>query len=247
MVRLRTEQQSGIFHSFRFGMRAPKGQTGHRTTGYLERIHEFLFSAYFSLLFAWAEETRPFRGSIQGRYSIPWSMQGRFIRFWHPHAVALGPTDFLMFYLELFLVPAAVMFLCLVVIRRFSLTRFLLRPLGGLLAVVGLPLVNLYHLDRRLVLLEFALALSVICFVLWACQKWPLSTPVSIFLLIVYYVVCSLFGGGPGSFNWGWAHGIWEYLWLVYPVLGFCYTLVWAAYFRQSETGKSNRTLTSTL
>lgn len=221
------------------------GQIIQRNPGHLERIHEFLFSVYFSLLFTWVEESRPFRGTIRGRYTLPWSAQGRFIRFWHPHAVALSRTDFLLFSLELLLIPAGGMFICLLVIRRLSLTRVLLLPLGGLLAVAGMPLVNLYHLNPRLAFFDVALALSAICFALWARRKWPLSIPVSIFLLVLYYVVCFLFGGGLDAFNW--AERIWEYLWLLYPVVGFCYTLVWAAYFRQSETMKSQRTPASTL
>lgn len=207
------------------------GQTIYRNLKYLERIHEVLFSAYFSLLFLWAEESRPF----------PWSVQGRYIRFWHPHAVSLGLIDFLLFYLALFLIPAAGMFVCLLVIKRLSLTHVLLRPVGGLLAIAGLPLVN-FSLSRRyptLVPLAVALMLPAICFVLWAYRKWPVSNPVTVFLLVMYYVVCSLFGGGPDSVNWRWAEGIWEYLWFVYPTAGLCYTLVWAAYFKQSESDKA--------
>jgi hypothetical protein len=200
----------------------------HRNPKYLGRVHELLFSAYFSLLFVGMEESRPFA----------WTTRGRFLYFWHPHAVGLRLTDFLLFYLELFLIPAVAMFLCLLVMRRFSFTRALLRRIGGILAVAGFPLVCMYSRGTDVLLLEVSLPMSAICFVLWVYGKWPVSTPVNICLLVLYYTLCVLFSGGPHSSNWGWARGIWEYLYFVYPTVGFCYTIVWAAYFRQSESSE---------
>ena len=188
-------------------------------------VHTTLLSIYTSLLFVWVEESRPFA----------WSTQGRYLYFWHPHGVSLGASDFLFFYLELFFIPAGAIFLCLLVLKRSPSARVLLRPIGGAVAIAGFPLVCLYRQGPAFFFLEASLVFAGACLFLWAYQKWPVSTPVSVVLLMLYDSLCAFFRGMAVPANWKVTQEIWGDAWLVYPAVGFCYTLGWAAYFRHSD------------
>jgi hypothetical protein len=175
---------------------------------HLRSWYELLFSVYLSLLFVWIEESRPFA----------WSTRGRYLYFWHPHAVSLRASDIWLFYLALFLIPVAAVFLFLLLIRRLSFSQVLLRNFGGALAVAGFPLACLYRPGPRLLFLYVELAIAAVCFILWVLRRWPVSTPAGVFLLILHYALWGFFGGGGARLtNWRWAGGIWEYAWFVYP------------------------------
>jgi hypothetical protein len=189
---------------------------------YVPWLHELLFSIYCSFLFVWGKESRPF------------AWPTRYLYFWHPHAVSLGRVDFLLFYLELFMILTAAIFLCLRLTRRFSLTQVLLRPIAGAIALTGFPLVCLYRQNRLSFFLGVELALTAVCFLLWMYRRWPVSAPLNVVLLILHYALWSLFSGAAHVASSPWAWGIWDYAWFVYPALGLAYTLVWAAYFRHS-------------
>jgi hypothetical protein len=196
----------------------------------VDRIHHLLLSVYSAFLFDWVEETRPFA----------WSTQGRFKYFWHPHAVALTRTDGLIFDFELYFVPFIIVYLIVAIARRFPFGRALLRTFGGIMAVTSFPVIFLYRrYNPSSPIIVTMLLLAVTCFLLWVARKWPVSTPVSIFLLIFYYALCSLFGDVNRPVNQLWASDIWPYSWLLFPVAGFSYSLAWAIYFRRSEPATS--------
>src|ERR1700738_2648562 len=166
-------------------------------------LYELSLSIYSSLLFVWFEASKPF------------AWPTRYLYFWHPHAVSLSRIDFFLFYLEVFIGLAAVIFVGFRFIRLFSLARAVLRAIGGALALVGFPLVCLGRENTLLFIV--ALAVAGFCFLLWARRKWLISTPLSIVLLVVYYALCSFFGGGASLMNKpaaDWA--IWDYAWLSY-------------------------------
>jgi ABC-type sugar transport system permease subunit len=62
-----------------------------------------------------------------------------------------------------------------------------------------------------------------------------MSVSKTVVLLILYYVLCFVIGGGfrlALTKPWaGW--GIWDYAWFVCPALGLFYALIWVPYFRQ--------------
>ena len=187
-------------------------------------MHEFLLSAYCSYLFAWAEESRPFA----------WGSRGAILYFWHPHAVSLGRNDFLFFYLELFLIPAAAIFIFLGLISLSSFGKRVLRVLEGTVALAGFPLVCEIRLHSISPLFGTELALATICLFLWAYRKWLVSTTLNIVLLCIHFAMWS--AAGVEFVNWN-RPSFWDYAWLMLPVIGFSYSLVWARYYRQTELG----------
>jgi len=207
--------------------------TGGDSTRHLRLGFELVFASYLSVLFAFLEELRP----------RAWSLQGRYQYFWHPHAVSLGQMDFALFYAELFLIPAIVIFGCLRLISRSAAVRPLLHAVGGFVAVVGFPFVCLYAARRPLFPIILEPAIAGICFLLWAYRKWLVSAWLNIPLLILHYALwfffCMSVIGIPSMHRlsaWG---SIWDYMGFVYPLLGFSYSLVWSVYFRHSEATPS--------
>lgn len=122
-------------------------------------LYELWFAIYCSFLFVWAEQLRPFAWPTRYLYS------------WHPQAVSLRRTDFLLFYLDLFLILAVAIFVGLRLVSRFSLTQALLRPVGGVLAVAGLPLVCLYRETSHSFFADLDLAIAAVCFLLWRTEN----------------------------------------------------------------------------
>ena len=204
-------------------------QTSEGRTRCLLSSLGLIFAVYSSLLFAFAVESRP-------PYS--WSAQGRYLYFWHPHAVSLSRTDFIFFYGELLLIPAFAIFVCLKLIGRRPLARPVLRTIWGIVAVSGLPVACLYAGGRPFFFAVIELAIAASCFLLWAYRKWPVSAPLSVFLLILHYAFWFLFSVvRTGLVIRPWARwGVWDYMLVVFPALGFAYSLVWAVHFRQSDT-----------
>jgi hypothetical protein len=202
-----------------------------RKASYLRRFYELAFAVYSSLLFVWFEEVR----------GHGWSTRNRYFYFWHPHAVALRPIDIWLFYIELFFIPSILVFLILLMLRRLRFSRALLRNFGGALAVAGFPTACLYRANPRLVFLYVELAIAAVYFMVWAARRRPVSTPLNLLLLILHYALWGFFGGGRGLMSWRWSWGIWDYAWVVYPVIGFFFTLLWAAYLRQSTSKPNGR------
>lgn len=189
------------------------------------RLHDVLFAIYGSLLFVWFEESKPFA----------WPM--RYLYFWHPHAVSLSRSDFVIFDAEVFLILAVATLLVLNLIRLLPFAEISLRLVGGVVALAGFPLVCLYR--ENVLLLLSALIAAGVCFLLWARRKWLGSTPVAVVLLILYYAFSSFFGGGApleARPTDGWRLS--DYTWLLYPAIGFCYTLLWAANFRKTDSSR---------
>jgi len=126
---------------------------------------EVAFSVYAALLIGWAEESRP----------NAWSTSGRYLYFWHPHAPALGQSDFVLFYLELLLGLTAVVFVSLKLIELLSRRSAVLLT-GGVLSIAGIPLVLLYSARGHSLPILIELVIASVCTVLWMCRKWPVST-----------------------------------------------------------------------
>lgn len=182
---------------------------------------ELLFAIYCSFLFAFAAESRP---------PYAWSAGGRYIYLWHPHAISLTRTDFLLFYAEILLIPALAIFAGLKLISRFFSVRELLRSICGLIGVFGFPIACLYASGRPYFLAVFELAIAVVCFFLWAYRKWPRSVSLNLLLLALHYGFwLSLSAANIGLVarplvQWG----IWDYTLVLLPALGFVNTLLWA-------------------
>ena len=192
-------------------------QTADRKQPYL-RWHEVLFSIYCSFVFVLLEESRPYA----------WSTRLRYYYFWHPHAVALRGIDIDLFYLELFLIPAVAFFVGLRLLSRFSFLQVFLRTASGAIALAAFPLIPLYRATSPLLVLVFTFAIATACSLLWIYGKWPVSTSLTIVLLILYYGLFMVLGLDPRT---GWLREAW----LICSALGFAYTLVWGKYFRETR------------
>jgi hypothetical protein len=218
----------------------------------LRLIHELLFSIYFPFLILSAHE-----GEAGGRWAIKlihWAVLHDYL---HANVGIEDNRIFLADFLLLWL-SAALIFSILRSFARSSITCLVLQSFAGLVAVAGFPLASMYVRGRRVLSPEVALLLGGVCLVLslWANRKWRVTRLWNIFLLLLYFAVWAtpLAGGTslqaaswillwPGA--WRWALGIWQHGWIIYPFLGFCSTLVWAAYFRQSE--KNNQCTTAAI
>jgi hypothetical protein len=195
---------------------------------------DLVFVIYLSFLIAFA---------VEGRPPYSWiSVRGRYLYFWHPHAISLGSSDFMLFYAEILLLPAILIFACFRLIKRSSKAAALLLTLQGVVAFAGFPLVCLYLGPFYFAVVELALAVG--CALLWAYQKWPVSAPINGFLLCLHYAFWFFFGVtefGLVIRPWAW-WGLWDYMLFVLPTLGFFYGLAWASHFRRSSDAvPSNR------
>jgi len=212
-----------------------------RNLVYVPWLHELLFSVYLSFLVVSAHE-----GGGQD-----WAT--RLVLFFVSHGYAQATramedyrvdlADFSLVWLS-----AILIFLLLRLFPRFPFKRIVLNSFAGLVALAGFPLASLYQRNGNMISLEVGLVIVGSCFILWAYRKRPVSSPVAIALLILYFVLWSSIGGGyhiVGSWfalwpAWRRSWPYLEHLWLVYPLLGFCSTLLWAAYFRQSEANEQS-------
>ena len=200
-------------------------------------LHEVLFSVYLPFLIVTVHENA--NGSDWANRLVHWAVSTHRLR---PTAsiedYRVQVVDFLLLWLS-----AAVIFLCLRLLMRFSLTKPIVRGFAGLCALAGFPVAGMYEKTGRLFSASALLIIlmSSIALFLWARHKWPERRTVNISLLVLYNAVwSSLFHGlGRGWIaiwpSWHWTWPAWKYMWVAYPVLGLCLTLVWAWNFRQSE------------
>jgi hypothetical protein len=135
---------------------------------------------------------------------------------------------------------AAALFICLRLLDRFSLTKVVLRFLAAFVAVVGFPLASLYSGEGRMPFLEVELVVAAVCLGIWTYQKWRLSGHLNLFLLFLHFLLWALFSKFPylcclylwPDWIWRWGATFGDKMRFVYPLLGFCSTLIWAAHFR---------------
>lgn len=198
-------------------------------------LHEIVFAIYFPLLIVWtnAQTAR-----------IPWVVRLQLlIASYHRLHSPLDPELRLAIGL-LWGLLAAIIFLCLRTLSRLSFTDFFLRTFAGMAAVAGFPLAYLYSYGYSAWVAPEVVAV-VACAFLYLYRRWPLSAPWSISLLVVHFGLWTLVawdsasrGPGlyllwPGSDYWIWTRMHPD---LIYPLLGLCSTLLWAAYVRHSWT-----------
>ena len=214
---------------------------GAKSTKYIRVLHELLCAVFSAILIVTVHEGSGFR----------WVTRLWLYYASHYRPELLIPMDevYRLYVIAFALVwgLATEVFICLRMLARFSFTRNLLRTLGGAIAVAGYPLASLYYGEGRILFLEVELAILAVCVVLWAYRRWPVSWPFSIFLLVVHFTLWARFSGFPGvlcclmfwpGWIWNWSPNSNEKLRLLYPILGFCSTLVWARYFRTSAYSK---------
>jgi hypothetical protein len=205
--------------------------TGHDNQ-YLRLVYESLISVYLALLVISAEESR---GS-----SWASRIQTFYVSYRYPGAPR-GTDDNYRFYVVIFLsvwLSAAVIFLCMRLMARYSFTSRVLLNIFGIVAVAGFPLACLYHDHGALFFLEVELAIAGLCLVLYTYQKWPVSAPLNFFLLTGHYALWTL-ACGEGLWagvllfwpGWHWIYQIDPKF--IYPFLGIAASLSWGAYVKQ--------------
>ncbi len=188
-------------------------------------VYEVFLSLYCSFLIAWVEESSPFAVDLRVRILF----------FWHPRSFPLPTTDYVLFALELILIPAAVIFAGSRLLGFFPFGRTLLHLMGGIVGVAGFPLAVIVSCfgNAYLRLPVSELPIAALCFFLWMYRKWPLSAPLNVLLVVFHFAVWSFAGSNYGN----WFAAMWRHGLFVVPALGLCYTVLWAAYFRQSQRG----------
>jgi hypothetical protein len=211
-------------------------------------LHELLLSIYFPLLIFSVHEREP-----GGRWAIRlvyWAVSHGYLR------KNVGIEDDRIFYADFLLVWSLIVFLFLVLrlIAVLFRTQVVLHVFAPVVALLGYPLALLYVRQDLRLFLYFELGATALCALLWAYRRWFVSARVSFALLFLHYLFWATLGGGPSLRTASWiaiwpswylrpgASGIFtSNLWLVYPVLGILSSLLWAAYFRQSEQTKEGR------
>lgn len=201
----------------------------------LTYLQELLFSVYVPFLVVATHET----GSHWAIDIVLWGISRGHL---HPTTAIedyrVDEVDFLLIWISVISI-----FLLLQILRRFASTRMFLRNFAIIPAAFGLPLANLYErpYGRFLFVGVLIIGASGFAIFLWCIHKWPVvSKSLNIFLLTSYFALWSLVGQGGRSWlifwpSWHWASTVWPYIWLIYPVIGFCSALVWTAYFRATE------------
>ncbi|MGA2387666.1 MAG: hypothetical protein ABSF97_01820 [Candidatus Sulfotelmatobacter sp.] len=159
----------------------------------------------------------------------------RYLYLWHPHAISLQTSDFVLFYAELLLIPAVAFFVCLELVRRRFSAR-ILTWVGGTMVIGGFPLACLYGVGSPWFAIVELLIASC-CFILWLYGKWHLSEAVSAFLLFIHYAFWFCLSGlimriVPTTRVWEWGK-VWDYVMFGCPVVGLFFSLLWAWYFRR--------------
>ena len=209
-----------------------------RKPEYLRWLLELFLSIYFAVLAVTLHEGTGFRWSAK--------LHIYYASHYRPDLRILTDDGYRLYVVAFLLVwaLAAAIFLCLRISARFSFTRVALRTLAGLIAIAGYPVASLYYGTGRMLFLDVELILAGSLIVLWAYRKWLVSKPLSVFLLVLHFALWALFGKFPGvlcclmlwpGWIWNWSANSGDKVRLIYPLLGFCTTLLWAAYFRQSE------------
>lgn len=209
--------------------------------GYLRWLHELLFSIYLPFVVVSAHEGLGQRWAVRFLFFL--------VSHGHVHA-STGIEDYRVDIIDFWFVwlSAALMFVLLRLFARFPLTIIVLRSVPAFVAVAGFPLASKYVRSGHMLSPDIGLLSAGVCLVLflWAYRKWQIPMPLNIALLSLYFAVWAIPVVGGSSLRhaslilfWpSWsrsAHGIWEYGWLSYPLLGFCSTLLWAAYFKRSD------------
>ena len=151
---------------------------------------------------------------------------------------------------------AAIIFVILLVLDRFSPVRLSLRTLAGMCALGGFPVLALHtpgyffqtlaYEDRFAIARGWALcelAIVLICALLYYVRRWPAPNAASVLLLISHFGFWSWLTGthrnpilearAYGSLTLGFWFSL-VFFW-GFPVLGFLASLAWGLYVKTSE------------
>lgn len=209
----------------------------HKRPAYLAWLYDLSFSFYSTVLIVTTHEDSGLRWSVK--------LQILYASHYH-HGVRILTDEGYQLRIIAFLLiwtSVAVALLCVRSLTSLSAARVALNTLAGLIAVAGYPVASLYARNGRILFLEVELGIAILCMFLWAHGRWSVSGPLNIFLLILHFSLWAWFSRFPyecclylwPGWIWKWRSSTGETMRLVYPVLGFYCTLVWAAYLRQSE------------
>jgi hypothetical protein len=123
---------------------------------------------------------------------------------------------------------ACLLFLLLVMTARLRAGSNFLRPVPGVVAVVGLPV-----FIKLLQGIPFALYIepiaAAVCVPLYFYGRWRAPSLASILLLGLHFAF------------WLWGTRLETWYWPAYPPIGFCSAVVWAVYVKQSEQSPHTR------
>jgi hypothetical protein len=162
-------------------------------------------------------------------------------------------------FIGLSLLCGLVIFFFLRLLSPFRLTKAFLHTIAGAIVIAGFPLMCLRDYGflsfsaraaRWPLLVEVLLVLACAAFYLY--RRWPVPAPVSILLLALHVALWSW--ATESYVGWTWLAGMfrlanvpfgrWAIWWndalllifiVFYPILGFCSSLAWGIYVRQTD------------
>jgi len=226
-----------------------------QTGNYLRHVNAVMFAVYLSLLLIMANAVRSIlhSGGDYWIYRLCLVMTG--VR--RPASYEDPGLRFAFFFL--WMASAAVVFLIVWLLSRFSFVRIFLRVFAGIVAVVGFPIANGYasfraYLDTlgslpQAFLYAYAphrwlgveVLASLVGIFLYVFVKWPKKAMWGLLLLFLHFALWSwlvLLGAGSGNIllwpGYSWTRLTRENPSLIYPLLGVLTSLVWGLYLRKS-------------
>lgn len=228
------------------------------TANHTRYAHELALSIYFPLLLIMVNAVR----SLLHPASNSWVYGLALLIRRGRHPLSYGDPALRFAFVFLWAGAAIVMFLCLRMLARFSITDLFLRTFGGIVAVAGFPIACGYvsFLGYLRMLASFPRALlyayvphrwlavevlaGMACVFLYAFWKWPAPAKAQwgLLLLGLHFAIWTWFvmlGAGSGHIllwpGYDWTSLTREQPSLIYLLFGLLASLAWGLYVRQSR------------
>lgn len=209
----------------------------HGSRNRVRLIHEIAFSVYFPLLLILVNSIR----SAQHPARPSWINEFQLLIAGNKGAYSYYYLAFVILWVS----SAAVLFFCLRLAARLSLSDVFLRSFAGLVAVLGFPVavayvtvpgyMHMFGSFPRAILYAYAphlwlgieVAIALVCIFLYVFLKWPVH--LGLLLLVSHFLIWTALAslGREKSL-------------LVYPLFGFLASLAWGGYVNQSREGRRN-------
>lgn len=208
------------------------------TSPYFRWSFELVFSIYLAALIVSVNR-------MVATYSLSLRLRSLYLSYRSPHSSAgiddqagIRLTSFLLVWL---LVVA--FFTTFHLLADLKSARGALCLLTGIIAIAGFPVAHMYSGHPAMFFFKAELILSIGCITLYALGRWPVSNPLTMFLLVVHFglwtwAVWDSFSLGLDMLAPAWdTWYVSKHTALTYGSLAFCCILLWPRYICQLCSG----------
>ncbi len=184
----------------------------------IRSFNEVFFSLYCATIVGWI-------------LFVAYAGQTRYFYLWHPNAVSLSRFDISAQYVEVFAVPAILVFILLRLGSEHRLSHYVLRVGGGILVVFGFPILCIYgsyypyrrNIPVTILVMELCATTVYAAFCLWFRHK--LSLWLFAALIVSHHLLWWMLTAHFFSSQWSQS----DYVRCATATLGITYSLLWAA------------------